>query len=79
MVELRRNLRRPCSDVSTCCRGERPCCSHSRRRKPIRVITNLGVLDCAGTHYVLRELAPDVTVEQVLAATDAVVDTTHCP
>ena len=44
-----------------------------------RVITNLGVLDCAGTHYVLRELAPGVTVEQVLAATDAVVDTTHCP
>ncbi len=41
-----------------------------------RVITNLGVLDTAGTHYVLRELAPGVTLQQVLDATDAVVDTT---
>ncbi|HHU39241.1 MAG TPA: CoA transferase subunit B [Propionibacterium sp.] len=43
-----------------------------------RVITNLGVLDCAGTHYVLRELAPDVTVDELVAATDAEVDTTRC-
>ncbi len=42
-----------------------------------RVITNLGVLDTAGTHYVLRELAPGVTLQQVLDATDAVVDTTE--
>lgn len=44
-----------------------------------RVITNLGVLDCAGTHYVLRELAPGVTVDDVVAATDAVVDTSELP
>ncbi len=42
-----------------------------------RVITNLGVLDCAGTHYVLRELAPGVTLQQILDATDAVVDTSE--
>ncbi len=42
-----------------------------------RVITNLGVLDTAGTHYVLRELAPGVTLQQVLDATEAVVDTTE--
>ncbi len=41
------------------------------------MITNLGVLDTAGTHYVLRELAPGVTLQQVLDATDAVVDTTE--
>lgn len=40
-----------------------------------RVITNLGVLDCAGTHYVLRELAPGVGVDELVAATDAEVDT----
>ena len=40
-----------------------------------RVITNLGVLDCAGTHYVLRELAPGVSVDDLVAATDAKVDT----
>lgn len=42
-----------------------------------RVITNLGVLDCAGTHYLLRELAPGVTVDELLAATDAKVDTSE--
>ena len=40
-----------------------------------RVITNLGVLDCAGTHYVLRELAPGVTIADIVAATDALVET----
>ena len=42
-----------------------------------RVITNLGVLDCAGTHYVLRELAPDVTIADIVAATDALVETSE--
>lgn len=42
-----------------------------------RVITNLGVLDCAGTHYLLRELAPGVTVDELFAATDAKVDTSE--
>ncbi len=42
-----------------------------------RVITNLGVLDCAGTHYVLRELAPGVSVDDIVAATDARVETSH--
>lgn len=36
-----------------------------------RVITNLGVLDCAGTHFVLRELAPGVSVDDIVAATEA--------
>lgn len=38
-----------------------------------RVITNLAVLDVRGTHFELVELAPDVTVEEVLATTDASV------
>lgn len=38
-----------------------------------RVITNLAVLDVRGTHFELVELAPDVTVEEVLATTDAPV------
>ena len=42
-----------------------------------RVITNLGVLDCAGTHYVLRELARDVTIADIVAATDALVETSE--
>ncbi|MDO5534965.1 MAG: 3-oxoacid CoA-transferase subunit B [Propionibacteriaceae bacterium] len=42
-----------------------------------RVITNLGVLDCAGTHYVLRELAPGVSVDDIVAATDALVETSE--
>ncbi len=42
-----------------------------------RVITNLGVLDCAGTHYVLCELAPGVGVDDLVAATDARVDTSQ--
>ncbi len=42
-----------------------------------RVITNLGVLDCAGTHYVLRELAPGVTIADIVAATDALVETSE--
>ncbi|WP_433608118.1 CoA transferase subunit B [Prescottella agglutinans] len=36
-----------------------------------RIITNLAVIDVADTGLVLRELAPDVTVEQVQAATGA--------
>ena len=42
-----------------------------------RVITNLGVADRAGTHYVLRELAPGVGVDDLVAATDARVDTSQ--
>jgi 3-oxoacid CoA-transferase subunit B len=38
-----------------------------------RVITNLGVLDVAGDHFDLVELAPEVTVEQVIEATAAPV------
>lgn len=38
-----------------------------------RVITNLGVLDCAGDHYILVELAPGVAREQIVAATEAPV------
>ena len=38
-----------------------------------RVITNLGVLDVAGDHFELLELAPGVTAEQLVAATDAPV------
>jgi len=36
-----------------------------------RIITNLAVIDVTATGLVLRELAPDVTVEQVRAATGA--------
>ena len=36
-----------------------------------RVITNLGVLDCAGDHFDLVELAPGVTFDDIAAATDA--------
>ncbi|WP_305093017.1 CoA transferase subunit B [Prescottella sp. R16] len=35
-----------------------------------RIITNLAVVDVTDTGLVLRELAPDVTVDQVQAATD---------
>jgi 3-oxoacid CoA-transferase subunit B len=38
-----------------------------------RVITNLGVLDVAGDHFELIELAPEVTADQLIAATDAPV------
>ncbi|HZK06377.1 MAG TPA: 3-oxoacid CoA-transferase subunit B [Actinomycetaceae bacterium] len=38
-----------------------------------RVVTNLGVLDVKGTHFELIELAPDVTEDDVIAATDAPV------
>ncbi|WP_110241551.1 CoA transferase subunit B [Nocardioides gilvus] len=38
-----------------------------------RVITDLGVLDVAGEHFELVELAPGVTREQLLEATDAPV------
>ncbi|MGF6886772.1 3-oxoacid CoA-transferase subunit B [Nocardia sp. GAS34] len=36
-----------------------------------RVITNLGVIDVRDGALVLRELAPDVTVDQIAAATEA--------
>src|SRR6476469_5510126 len=36
-----------------------------------RVITDLAVLDVAGDHFDLVELAPDVTLDQLRAATDA--------
>lgn len=36
-----------------------------------RIITDLGVIDVEDGDLVLRELAPDVTVEQITAATDA--------
>jgi 3-oxoacid CoA-transferase subunit B len=38
-----------------------------------RVITDLGVLDVAGDAFELRELAPDVTVDEVVTATAAPV------
>lgn len=38
-----------------------------------RVITNLGVFDVKGDHFGLIELAPEVTLEQVEAATEAPV------
>lgn len=38
-----------------------------------RVITNLAVLDCEGDHFALVELAPGVTTDEVVAATDAPV------
>ena len=41
-----------------------------------RVITDLAVVDMAGDHYALVELAPGVTLEEVRAATDAPV---HAP
>ncbi|RVW06842.1 succinyl-CoA--3-ketoacid-CoA transferase, partial [Prescottella agglutinans] len=46
-----------------------------------RIITNLAVIDVTDTGLVLRELAPDVTVEQVRAATGAelVVDLKDAP
>ena len=39
-----------------------------------RVITNLGVLDVKGDHFELVELAPEVTAEEVVAATEARVE-----
>jgi 3-oxoacid CoA-transferase subunit B len=39
-----------------------------------RVVTDLGVLDVGAEGLVLRELAPDVTVDDVRAATGATVD-----
>jgi len=41
-----------------------------------RVITNLGVLDVAGDHFELVELAPDVTTDRLIDATDAPVTVT---
>lgn len=41
-----------------------------------RVITNLGVFDIGGDHFVLQELAPQVSVEEVAAATSAPVRAT---
>ncbi|HEY5877393.1 MAG TPA: 3-oxoacid CoA-transferase subunit B [Nakamurella sp.] len=38
-----------------------------------RVITNLGVLDVAGDHFELVELAPGVSADQLVAVTDAPV------
>lgn len=39
-----------------------------------RVITNLGVFDVKGDHFDLVELAPEVTVDDVVAATEAPVE-----
>ncbi len=44
-----------------------------------RVITDLAVLDVTPTGLVLRELAPGVTVDDVVAATGAPVDVTTLP
>jgi 3-oxoacid CoA-transferase subunit B len=41
------------------------------KRVVSRVITDLGVLDVAGDGFRVVELAPDVTLEQLEAATDA--------
>lgn len=41
-----------------------------------RVITDPGVLDTAGDHFRLIELAPDVGGDQLIAATDAPVSVT---
>src|SRR6478735_4348543 len=38
-----------------------------------RVVTDLGVLDVVGDHFALIELAPGVTTERLIAATDAPV------
>ena len=38
-----------------------------------RVITDLGVLDVAGDHFALVELAPEVTLDDLRAATGAEV------
>lgn len=40
-----------------------------------RVITNLGVLDVTDTGFTLVELAPGVSVDDIVSATDAPVDT----
>jgi 3-oxoacid CoA-transferase subunit B len=39
-----------------------------------RVITNLGVLDVQGDHFELVELAPEVTADEVIVATEARVE-----
>jgi 3-oxoacid CoA-transferase subunit B len=48
-------------------------CSYplTARRCVQRIITDLGVFDCAGDGFTVVELAPDVTVDQVRAATGA--------
>jgi acyl CoA:acetate/3-ketoacid CoA transferase beta subunit len=38
------------------------------------VITDLAVLDTAGDHFTLVELAPEVTLDQLRDATDAPID-----
>ena len=43
------------------------------RRVVDRIITDLGVLDVAGDHFALVDLAPGVTVEEVSEKTDAPV------
>ena len=43
------------------------------RRVVSRVITDLGVLDVAGAEFLLRELAPGVSVDEVRDRTDAPV------
>ena len=43
------------------------------RRCVQRIITDLGVFDCAGDWFAVVELAPEVTLEQVVAATGAPV------
>lgn len=40
-----------------------------------RVITNLGVLDVTDTGFALVELAPEVSIDDIVNATDAPVDT----
>ncbi len=50
-------------------------CSYplTARRCVQRIITDLGVFDCAGDGFAIIELAPEVTIDQVVKATGAPV------
>jgi 3-oxoacid CoA-transferase subunit B len=44
-----------------------------------RIITDLGVIDVTDDGFLLRQLAPDVSIETVVAATDAPLDVDLAP